>query len=192
MRKSRLVWRKQTRLIELFVAGSTARTAASLVEGNKTPARDYFLRLRQLIYEHSDGAGLFEGDLDMDEPYFGGQRQGKRGRGAAGKVPVFGLLKRRGKVYAVMIAAAKATTVLPIIRETVKPESLVSAEGFKGDNAMDVWEFKHDRIHHRECCVERPNHSNGLEKVWNQAKRHLRRVNRIARAQVHLYLYLKE
>ncbi|NOQ77381.1 MAG: IS1595 family transposase, partial [Methylophaga sp.] len=28
MRKSRLSWYKQSRLIELFVAGSTARTAA--------------------------------------------------------------------------------------------------------------------------------------------------------------------
>ena len=29
MRKSRLSWYKQTRLVELFVAGSTARTAVS-------------------------------------------------------------------------------------------------------------------------------------------------------------------
>ena len=35
MRKSKLSWYKQTRLIELFVAGSTARTAASLVGVNK-------------------------------------------------------------------------------------------------------------------------------------------------------------
>lgn len=38
MRKSRLTWSKQRRLIELFVAGSTARTAASLVGVNKTTA----------------------------------------------------------------------------------------------------------------------------------------------------------
>lgn len=38
MRKSKLSWYKQSRLIELFVAGSTARTAASLVGVNKTTA----------------------------------------------------------------------------------------------------------------------------------------------------------
>ena len=38
MRKSRLSWYKQTKLIELSVAGSTARTAASLVSVNKTTA----------------------------------------------------------------------------------------------------------------------------------------------------------
>jgi transposase len=34
-----------------------------------------------------------------DESYFGDKRKGKRGRGAAGKVKVFIILKRGGKVY---------------------------------------------------------------------------------------------
>ena len=42
MRKSRLSTYKQNRLIELFVAGTTARTAASLVGVNKTTASYYF------------------------------------------------------------------------------------------------------------------------------------------------------
>ena len=53
MRKSKLSWYKQSRLIELFVAGSTARTAASLVGVNKTTASYYLHRLRVLIYENS-------------------------------------------------------------------------------------------------------------------------------------------
>ena len=40
---------------------------------------------------------MFDGEVEADESYFGGQRKGKRGRGAAGKVAVFGLLKRNGK-----------------------------------------------------------------------------------------------
>jgi len=39
-------------------------------------------------------AQLLAGGIEVDESYFGGVRKGKRGRGAAGKVPVFGLLKR--------------------------------------------------------------------------------------------------
>ena len=41
---------------------------------------------------------LLGGEVEIDESYFGGRRKGKRGRGAGGKVPVFGLLKRGGKV----------------------------------------------------------------------------------------------
>lgn len=45
---------------------------------------------------------IFEGEIELDESYFGGHRKGKRGRGAAGKVAVFGLLKRQGKVFTVV------------------------------------------------------------------------------------------
>jgi transposase len=49
---------------------------------------------------------MFGGEIEVDESYFGGKRKGKRGRGAAGKVPVFGLLNRGGKVYAKIIPDA--------------------------------------------------------------------------------------
>jgi transposase len=32
---------------------------------------------------------MFGGEIEVDESYFGGRRKGKRGRGAAGKIPVF-------------------------------------------------------------------------------------------------------
>ena len=39
------------------------------------------------------------GEFEVNESYFGAKRvRGKRGRGAAGKTPLFGLLKRSGKV----------------------------------------------------------------------------------------------
>jgi transposase len=40
-------------------------------------------------------------------------------------VPVFGLLKRGGKVYAAVISNAKANTLMPIIKEKVMPDSIV-------------------------------------------------------------------
>ena len=84
MRKSRLRQYKQNRLIELFVAGTTARTAASLAGINKTTASYYFHRLRGLIYHNDDNGGLLagEGEIEVDESYFGGKRKGRRGRGA--------------------------------------------------------------------------------------------------------------
>lgn len=119
MRKSRISSGKQAKLIEHFVAGTTARTAARLVRVNKTTAAYYYHRLRELIYQAGADAAPFAGEIEVDESYFGGQRKGKRGRGAAGKVPVFGLLKRGGKVYAVVIANAKAATLLPILKERI-------------------------------------------------------------------------
>ena len=125
MRKSRSSKHKLNRLIELFIAGASARTAASLVNVNSKTAVYYFHRLREVIYENDPTVEQLTGEIEVDESYFGGSRKGKRGRGAAGKVPVFGLLKRNGKVYAAIILDAKTKTLMPIIRERVKPDSIV-------------------------------------------------------------------
>ena len=190
MRKSRLSKYKQSRLIELFVAGTTARIASSLVGVNKTTSSYYFQRLRQLIYDHSEHLELLEGEVEVDESYFGGRRKGKRGRGAAGKVPVFGLLKRNGKVFSVIIPDAKTDTLMPIIRQQVKPDSIVYTDTWRSYNALDISEFKHYRINHSKLFANERNHINGIENFWNQAKRHMRKFNGIPRS--HFHLFLKE
>jgi transposase len=80
--------------VEHFVAGATARTAGEFVGVNQTTAAYYYQRLRELIYRAVADATPFAGEIEVDESYFGGHRQGKRGRGAAGQLPVFSLLKR--------------------------------------------------------------------------------------------------
>ncbi|AGO16807.1 ISMha3, family IS1595 [Glaesserella parasuis ZJ0906] len=44
-------------------------------------------------------------------------RKGKRGRGAVGKTAVFGLLKRDGKVYTVVVPNTQSAILLPIVSE---------------------------------------------------------------------------
>ena len=124
----------------------------------------------------------------MDESYFGGQRKGRHGRGAAGKVPVFGLLKRAGKVYTRIIPDDHSTTFLPILKERIQPDSNVFIDAFVSYNVLDVSEFKHYRINHSALFADRKNHINGIENFWDQAKRYLRKFNGIPRAHFHLYL----
>ena len=190
MRKSRLNQPVQNKLIELFVAGATARTAAELAGVNKNTAAYYFHRLRLLIFNRCEHLEMFDGEVEADESYFGGCRKGKRGRGAAGKVVVFGLLKRNGKVYTVTVANTQSATLLPIIREKVRPDSVVYTDCHSAYNVLDVSEFNHLRINHRTCFSDRQNHINGIENFWSQAKRHLRKFNGIPKK--HFELYLKE
>jgi transposase len=114
-RKSRLSPCKQGELIKLFVTGAIARASAEIVGVNKHTAATFFTRLRQLIASKLSSYEL-SGEVEADESYFGGVRKGTRGRGAAGKVAVFGLLKRGGKVYTAIIPNAKTETLMPIIR----------------------------------------------------------------------------
>ena len=115
VRGSRLSGKQQGRLIDLFVAGSTARAAAEMVGVNLNTARAFSHRLRQLSASKLPSYDLFS-EVEADESYLGGVRKGKRGRAAAGKVPLFGLLKRSGKMFTVIIPHAESRALLPIIR----------------------------------------------------------------------------
>ena len=182
--------RAQQKLLEHFVAGTTARAAALLVGVQGRTAVIFYQRLRQLIASKQESYEL-SGEVEADESYFGGIRKGKRGRGAAGKVPVFGLLKRGGKVYTAIIPNAKASTLIPIIREKVTPDSIVYTDSFTAYDVLDVSEFHHHRVNHSKVFIsERGHHINGIENFWNQAKRHLRRFNGIPKES--FYGFLKE
>ena len=187
MRKSRLSHYKQDRLIEHFVSGSSALTAASLCCVNRKTSAFFFLRLREIIALEleAESEAMFGGEIEVDESYFGGKRKGKRGRGAARKVPVFGLLKRGGKVYTKIISDASGATLIPIIERKVVPDSIVYSDCWKAYNVLD---FKHFRINHSERFADAHNHINGIENFWNQAKRHLRKFNGVPKAQFGLYL----
>ena len=190
MRKSRISKEKQARLIEPFVSGSTARCAAELVGVNIKTACYFYQRLRELIAAQTEREAneVFAGEIEVDESYFGGHRKGNRGRGAAGKVPVFGLLKRGGKVYTKIIPDASGTTLIPIIEKKVIPDSIVYSDCWKGYNVLDVSDFKHYRINHSKLFADRQNHINGIENFWNQAKRHLRKFNGVPKDNFRLFL----
>jgi hypothetical protein len=64
------------------------------------------MRLRTLIAGKLHGYEL-SGEVEADESYFGGVRKGKRGRGPAVKIALFGPLKRGGMVYTAIIPNAK-------------------------------------------------------------------------------------
>ena len=164
MRKGRLSNYKQDRLIEYFVSGSTARTAATLVGVNKSTAAYYFHRLREIIaYElEQESNEVFGGEIEVDESYFGGRRKGRRGRGAAGKIPVFGLLKRGERVYTKIIPDASSATLYPIIERKVTPDSIVYSDCWRGYNVLDVSDFKHFRINHSKLFADKGNHINGI------------------------------
>ena len=189
-RRSRLSSNIQHDLVSQFVAGTPARVAAAVVGVNRHTATLFFHKLRELISARlaEEAPELLSGEVEVDESYFGGRRKGKRGRGAGGKVPVFGLLKRGGKVHAVVIPNAGRSTLMPIIQQRIKPDFIVFTDSFSAYDILDVSGFQHRRVNHKQAFVRNGAHINGIENFWNQAKRHLRRFNGIPRQNFHLYL----
>ena len=76
---------------------------------------------REKILIASEAENGFEGELELDESYFGGKHhKGKRGRGSENKIPVFGILKRNGKVYTQIIPDSSSETLLDIVQTKIK------------------------------------------------------------------------
>ena len=146
----------QKKLLEFFVLEVTARSAANLLEINPNSAALFYRKIRQVIAYHLElqADEVFDGSVELDESYFGGQRKGKRGRGAAGKVAVFGILKRYGKVYTIVVENTKQDTLLPVIKRKIMPDSIVYTDCYKGYDVLDVSEFTHHRINHSQLFAD--------------------------------------
>ena len=54
-----------------------------------------------------------------------------------------GLFKRKDSVYACIIPNARADSLIHIIRETLKPDSIVYIDSFISYNALDVSEISY-------------------------------------------------
>ena len=189
IRYCHLSYSKKKKLCEFFIAGTPARVAAELAKVNRNTVNLFYKKLRTIVSHFSEKESPFlEGEIEVDESYFGGKRKGRRGRGAAGKTPVFGLLKRKGKVYSQVIPDAKTKTLMPIIRNRIKPDSIIYTDGLNSYDALDTSGFHHKRINHSKEFVNRPTHINGIENCWNQTKRRMVLYNGIPKGNFGLFL----
>jgi len=186
----KLLRKQQLKLLEYFVLEVTARSAADMLGIQPNSAALFYRKLREIItyYLEQQAHEIFDGAVELDESYFGGVRKGKRGRGAGGKVVVFGILKRGGKVFTKIVIDTKAITLMPLIARKIAPDSVVYTDYYRSYNALDVSEFHHERINHSKLFANGRNHINGIENFWNQAKRVLRKYNGIPKESFPLFL----
>jgi transposase-like protein len=116
--------------------------------------------------------------------------RGKRGRGAAGKTIVFGLLKREGCVYTEIVPDASKRTLQAIIRGKTDAESVIHTDGWRGyDGLVDIGFDRHFRVHHGSNeFAKGTNHVDGIESFWSYAKRRLAKFNGVAKRTFALHL----
>ena len=112
------------------------------------------------------------------------RKAGKRGRGAVGKIPVFGLLKRKGKVYTkILNNYCSVAEILPIIEEFAEKNSNIYTNGFKVyDGLVDYGYKQHYRVKHSaNQFADGHNHINGIENFWGLCKVRLAKFRGIDR-----------
>lgn len=165
-----------------FCHDETATKTAAYTDINRNTVNRIYALLRQRIVELSIREGQESGEFEIDESYFGARRvRGKRGRGAAGKTPAFGVLKRGGKVYVNVAKNCAKAQLLPIIQGKALTGSTIYSDGWKAYDGLIVNGYDHYRVHHHENEFARgKNHINGIESFWSYAKRRLRKFNGVS------------
>ena len=193
MKYSRLSRYKIKKIIGCFAEYITASSAAKILGINRNTINAYYNRFRELILQYSLQEQKRKlGEFELDESYFGARRiRGKRGRGAAGKTPVFGLLKRNGKVFVTIVPNCSREELMPIIQGKILEGSTIHTDGWKAYDGLILNGYTHYRVYHRENEFARgKSHVNGIECFWSYAKRRMSKFNGLT--DKNFILHLKE
>ena len=136
--------------------------------GYKTSLR-MLSRIRSLMAQ--DDISLC-GQIEIDETFLGGKNPKKRGRGAAGKAIVAGMVERGGRAIVKVVPDVKARTLLPIIQEHVMPGSTIYTDELASYNRLSSLGYIHQSVQHRaRQYVDGDVHINGIEGLWGNLKR---------------------
>ena len=129
----RLSTTKINKIILCSVEDITATATAKIVDVNRNTVNRYFNIIREKIFKESLKETEKEiGTFELDKSYFGAKRvRGKRGRGATGKTPVFGLLKQDEKVFTQIVQNYSKEALMPIIKGHILDSSTVNTDGWK-------------------------------------------------------------
>ena len=183
---------KFRRLIKCFALDFNAFEAHKIVNISPCSCKIIYGKLRLYIAQHLQENSPDVGEFECDESYFGPRRvRGKKGRGAMGKIPVLGILKRGGNVHVEMVRNCSKEELMPIIRGKILEGSRIHTDGWKAYDGLILNGYDHYRVHHSHNGFARgKSHINGLESFWSFSKRRLRKFNGISPQT--FYLFIKE
>lgn len=192
--RSRISEAKFREIVKLFSIDIEAVKISELTGVSRNSINKILKQIRILMMNECEKISRFSGEIEIDESYFGAKRiRGKRGRGAGGKTPVFGMLKRDGYVYTQVVKNCSSKELLPILREFSNlDESTIFSDSWKAyDGLVDYGAKEHYRVKHSNNeFASGKNHINGIENFWGYCKHRLSKFKGIKRDM--FILHLKE
>lgn len=114
------------------------------------------------------------GTIEVDETYVGGEKEGKRGRGASGKALVVVIAQADGpgigRIRLQSVPDASANSLEGAIMEAVKPGSVVCTDGWNGYKQLNTIGYVHEIVREEaevgENLLPRCNRVASLLKRW--------------------------
>jgi len=96
------------------------------------------------------GRDRLSGAVQVDETYIGGERSGKRGRGAAGKTLVVIAVEDQGKhvgrIRLLRVPDASAVSLSFAVQEAIQPGSVVNTDGWAGYATLGAKGYVHEEV----------------------------------------------
>jgi transposase len=175
-------------VIKLFELEVSTRKIAHQVWISCPTALKATMTIRRAILAHAPEGDLLRGEVEADEAYFGGRRKGKRGRAAAVKVPVFGILERNGTALVSAVPDVSAKTLLSETVKKVRRGSIVYTDKFKGYDSLMFCGYRHLTIDHKKYFSSGKVYINGVEGFWSYAKERFIKYHGVSKNNFPLYL----
>lgn len=188
MSKLRVPYKKCLWIIKFFEVELSARRIAHQVGLSCPTILRAVTLLRMAIVTSQDAGEFFTGEIEMDESYFGVRRKGKRGRRAAGKVPVFGIYERNGTVRVEVVKNVTAESLLNMTIKTVRRGSIVYTDKFRGYDALMFCGYRHLKVDHKKRFSSGKVYINGVEGFWSYAKERIIKFHGVSKKKFPLYL----
>jgi len=175
-------------LYYFYLEISAIKTAKELAVHYHT-VQSRFMQFRKLIADYcNQEARKLNGEIEIDESYFGGKRKGRGGRGAKNKTIVFGILERKGKIYTKIVENVSKETLMNEIQNKTLKGSVFYTDGWKSYASLEQY-GKHNVIDHdKELVDKNHNHINGIEGFWSFAKERFHKYHGIDKQNYPFYV----
>jgi len=132
-------------LVTTHTPGLSALQFARQMDMNYETAFQMLHKLRAAMVK--EGQDRLSGTVEVDETYIGGERHGKGGRGAAGKVIVAGAVevcgRRAGRIRLRVVRGVSAELLTGFVRAMVEEGSTVLTDGWHSYSGLPAMGYQH-------------------------------------------------
>jgi transposase-like protein len=160
--------------------------------GSYRTAWNWLHKLRRAMVR--PGRDRLSGTVEVDEVYIGGERPGKRGRGAAGKALVLIAAQvdgsKIGRIRLARVADASAPVLSQAVTAAARPGSQVLTDGWNGYATLKAKGYRHEVV--RDSAIVGANLLPRANRVAALLQRWLLGTHQGAVAAAHLDYYLDE
>jgi transposase len=167
----------------------SARKASQQLGISYPTAHKAFQLIRQSITAHSGDGHLFQdGEIEAKETYFENRRAGWRAGNSQTKLPVFGILERKGSVKVETLQDLDAEAVLNLTVKAVRRGSIVYTDRWGSYDALMFCGYKHLTVDHGRRFSRSDVHMNGLDSFWSYAKERMNKFHGVSKEKFPFYL----